>query len=191
MTKLYKCTNCNKHKQPSEFYIRQSGKYKGRLVSNTCISCTLELKKKSYYDNPEFFRNQKKLKVLRNPEKYREIDRKYRNSNIEICRERSNKSSKEYYERFPEKAADKRARYRARKSTGQPVNLPAIEIAKIRSIYKACKSISLKTGVKHHVDHIIPLAGKNVCGLHVPWNLQVIPAIDNLIKSNKIIEDIV
>ncbi|HDU5574529.1 TPA: hypothetical protein RFV54_001062 [Klebsiella aerogenes] len=44
---------------------------------------------------------------------------------------------------------------------------------------------SNQTGIKWHVDHIIPLKGKSISGLHVWYNLQLIPATINIRKNNK------
>jgi 5-methylcytosine-specific restriction endonuclease McrA len=48
--------------------------------------------------------------------------------------------------------------------------------------------MSRATGVRYAVDHVIPLQGEEVCGLHVPWNMEVITQDDNLKKSNKLVD---
>jgi 5-methylcytosine-specific restriction endonuclease McrA len=52
-------------------------------------------------------------------------------------------------------------------------------------VYRQCRELSEQLGVEHQVDHIVPLQGKNVSGLHVPWNLQIIPAQANQSKGNR------
>lgn len=55
----------------------------------------------------------------------------------------------------------------------------------IRAVYRKCAERERFTGIKHQVDHVVPLQSDWVCGLHVAANLRVIPAITNGQKSNK------
>ena len=61
---------------------------------------------------------------------------------------------------------------------------------KIEEFYILARKLTEETGIQHHVDHIIPLLGKTVSGLHVETNLRVITATENLSKNNKLIEDL-
>ncbi len=54
----------------------------------------------------------------------------------------------------------------------------------INEIYEKCEAINKITGVKHHVDHIIPLQGKKVSGLHHYTNMQILTGIQNSRKNN-------
>lgn len=77
------------------------------------------------------------------------------------------------------------AKRRASKFQATPKWLTKKQRSDILAFYKKAKQLETKTGVKHNVDHIIPIQSNIVCGLHVPWNLQVITAKENMSKGNR------
>lgn len=58
--------------------------------------------------------------------------------------------------------------------------------AAIKAVYADAIRLTKATGVRHEVDHVVPLNGINVCGLHVHWNLCAIPHHENRAKSNRL-----
>jgi hypothetical protein len=82
------------------------------------------------------------------------------------------------------KVAAYAAERRARELQATPSWLTPDDFWLIEEIYDLCALRTRLTGVEHHVDHFYPLKGKTGCGLHVPFNLRVIPARLNLLKRN-------
>lgn len=88
--------------------------------------------------------------------------------------------------------ASNRPRVNALEAARRSAKLLAVpkwaDIGSILNIYAEARRITDQTGIQHVVDHVIPLRGKNVCGLHVLENLRVIQATENSVKHNKLID---
>jgi len=116
--------------------------------------------------------------------------RKRRKDTNAEYRERNEDKIKPYLREYSKKRAKENpalyySYWRKRELTKQNACPKWADLKEINSIYKNCRRISEETGIKHHVDHIIPLHHPLVCGLHVSTNLQILTAEDNLKKNNK------
>lgn len=129
-----------------------------------------------------------------NPEKVKALLQSWIKANPEKIKGYMQKASKAWHERNPDYLKDHykankeryvaaRARRRAAQDSATPSWLTAVDKAMIQEMYDVSEARYIQTGIKHHVDHIVPINGKNVAGMHVPWNLQVITAHENLSKG--------
>jgi hypothetical protein len=149
------CKYCNNEKSLNQFTTCKLCK---DGYSHMCKDC---YKQKYYADNIESH----KKKYKENREEKLLYQKEYVISNRHVKR-----------------AAD--AKRRASKLSATPKWLSSSELFAIKQFYKLAKLLESLTAIKYHIDHIVPLQGENVCGLHVPWNLQIITAEENLSKSN-------
>lgn len=100
-------------------------------------------------------------------------------------RDKFNKSGKIYRDKNKGKTNALVKLYRLVKLKRTPTWLSNEEKQRIECYYQLAAMYTKYGNEKWHVDHIVPLQGKTVSGLHVPWNLRVIPAVENIRKGNK------
>jgi hypothetical protein len=90
---------------------------------------------------------------------------------------------------YANNTADYAARGRVRRQHiskhAMPAWLTEQHKQQMNAVYAEARRITEETGVLHTVDHIWPLKGKNSCGLHAPWNLQILTGSENDAKCNK------
>jgi hypothetical protein len=202
MIEAKECRQCGYKKPISEFYK------KGARFDSKCKECVLlrnrkyaERNREKIYAQQKKYRDRNKQKITgrnkaygdANRERLNEYARQYRVQHADrLAREKRERYaqnpqkyrdiSAQWTKRNPHVHAENNMRYYASKKDAVPV---WADIDRIQKIYEACRKISARTGIAHHVDHIIPLRSDLVCGLHTHDNLAIIPAKMNISKSNR------
>ena len=183
------CRTCHQHLPVAQFYKAHIGPNSRRSL---CRKCSILATRVWERANPE--RAKANLKRSRantaasagkwqkeNRERVTEYMRGYRERN----RERIRQINADSRRRNPEVVAAAKVERRSRMRTHVP---PWADRKAIKAIYLECRRLRKETGLDYQVDHIIPLKGKNVCGLHVETNLQILLGIENMRKANRMME---
>lgn len=179
-------------------------RYGDPLVQKRRSPGTVTEEDRKRWKRDEYQRNHEKYKAraarwrVENEEKYRENKRVYfgRDDVKETSRkrvmewkknnpERKRENDKRWRENNIDKKRSHQAFRRAKVKSATPPWLTKEHKKQIGLIYKEALRLTQETGILFHVDHVVPLNGRTVSGLHVPWNLQVMKAEDNHRKSNK------
>jgi hypothetical protein len=132
-----------------------------------------------------------------NSETISEYQKQYRAANrdslIEATRQRYQKNKEDHLAKAAEWKRNNAGivnqtcmKRHAAKMNRVPAWLSKDDKAKMEDIYGLCRTLNRNGMVKYHVDHILPLQGKTVSGLHMPSNMQIIPASVNCSKQNKV-----
>lgn len=130
-----------------------------------------------------------------NPDKYKAIRKKYRENHKETLSEsfkkwrvQNKKHLKVKYQEWSIRNRGLKTFLQSKRHADILLRTPVYaNLEKIKQFYIEAERLSLETGVRHHVDHIIPLRGVTVSGFHHEGNLQILTAEKNLAKSNKLI----
>lgn len=174
LTKI--CSKCGEEKLLENFY---KDSYTKDGYRPSCKPCKDKDQKKSFCPLKE--KTRRKAYYSRTKDRQLEYSKKWYQENKNRRVKTKHKWEKE--NKHLRKAI--KSRYRAQLLLALPNWLTDEQHDQIAEVYRKATELTKSTGVMHHVDHIVPLQGKNVCGLHVPWNLQVIPATENHRKHAK------
>lgn len=189
------CTHC---RQAYERVAFPPNKQCRDGLASWCRTCTKEAGVRSVAKKPEFYATahkrdkdhtaRNKLWKLRNPEKVKAARALWESKNKEYSaaqRKKNREKINAYYRKKYAERADVRAYIRGlqakRRAAARALALSPAYRAEIDGFYQFCQIFK-----GFEVDHNVPLNGRNVSGLHVPWNLQVLTRIENRRKGNRV-----
>lgn len=161
-----------------------------RKTKGSCVECLKVEWEKGNVKRADYFQNYNKSEAGQKAK--REYYERNREAVIARAQSRPDEQKRVYKKRhkvnnpdmYRELVSLRRRRFR----NATPKWLTQEQKMEIRVKYRLAIELSRATGTRHAVDHIVPLYGDTVCGLHVPWNLRVITQEENLKKYNKLLD---
>jgi hypothetical protein len=148
-----------------------------QTTNGTCVVCAREIAASCVIRSPDGKRASNAKYYKENADKVGFLNAKWRNENpdeMRVIRQRHYQKNKSTYLAWS----------RLRDEHVKMATPAWVDKAAIVAVYQEAARLSAETGVAHDVDHIVPLRGHNVCGLHVSWNLRPLPARKNRGKDN-------
>ena len=157
-----------------------------RKTKGTCVEC---MKEDWVIDN-------EKRKEKPKSEAAKAAGRRYYEKNQEVVKARASARPAQEVRQYKDRHKEKNPEYykaltsvrKRRHRNATPPWITKEEKLQIRQMYLQAQKLTKMTGERYVVDHIIPLLNDSVCGLHVPWNLQIMTQEENLKKSNKLLD---
>ena len=196
---MKKCLSCNEAK-PISAFAKNKAKHDG--LQYRCRECwavyrtanresILEQKREHYASNRERLLAEKRTEYAFKGDAKRAYQREYAVANKDAVSTKNKLfylKNPDYYKnlrkRFPGKLSAKENKRKAAKIQRTPAWLTDDDHWMIEQAYELSALRTRIFGFPWHVDHVVPLQGKLVSGLHTPYNLQVIPGAENVRKSN-------
>lgn len=191
--RIITCNKCRISMREDNFSL---SKLKQNSHFSTCKQCIQNYNRKHYEENKDKKSKKGKEWYLKNKGKVLDYLKNYRKMNpstksIKLTPEerqlREIIREKDYRYNNSDRINARNMKYHCEKLNRTPKWLSKDQLEEINKYYKLAKEMELLDNIKREVDHIIPLRGDTVSGLHVPWNLQILTLSENRSKKNYLI----
>lgn len=176
------CKNCYREYRKINAEIIKSKKKEYYKINAETIKINTRQYRRT---NSAIIKVKKKERYKINAEAIKAMRKEYRKTNKEAVKI----SKQKYYKTNLGKCVARAAKYKATKRKATPKWLTVQQVKEIENFYMLANKLQKIHGIPFDVDHIVPIKAKNpitgehvACGLHVPWNLQVLPA--NINRAN-------
>lgn len=171
------CIDCKVLKGDSEFH---KNKNRSDGLQPWCKPCATIRKKKWRAANPEKYKATTARRYHGNVEREKMRKAAWYKEN----REHTLRVNDDWRKLNMGSTRGRVAKRRAALVNAVPKWLSTAQLGQIEAVYNHARDCRAVSGQEYHVDHVVPVIHPDVCGLHVPWNLQVLPQDVNDSKGN-------